>query len=71
MSEHTKVQHTVSFDISAISEEAFAVLRQFEFVAVGDRIDMEEGEFFNFKEEVEAYGLTLPVDGSNPWEKHV
>lgn len=64
--------YTVSFDITETSEEAFAILAQsgYRFEIVGtDRIDMPEEEFFAFKEEVESFGLTLPVDGSSSWEK--
>lgn len=65
------VQWTVSFDKDALDAEGLEVLGGYEHeVYKGARIDMEEGEFFNFREDMAPRGLPLPTDGGDSWGKH-
>ena len=61
---------TVSFEKSDLTDETREVLNDFEFEEYGPtRIDMDEDEFFSYKDALENKGLTAPVDGTNSWAK--
>ena len=65
--------YVISFEKADIDERTFLILKDsgLEFETVGNRIDMEESDFFNFEELCSARGITLPVDGGNSWGKWV
>lgn len=61
---------TVSFEKSDLTDETREVLNDFEFEEYGPtRIDMDESEFFSYKDALENKGLTAPADGLNSWAK--
>lgn len=68
-------QWTVSFEKAALDERGAQVLEGYEYQEVERRgrveVDLEEGEFFSFAEELESIGIQPPVDGSGSWGKQV
>ena len=66
---------TVSMKRAELDPAAAMLLADYEHELVSTRgseeVDMSEEEFFSFQDACAAEGLTLPVDGSNSWAKHV
>ena len=69
------VQWTVSFKKDELEEAGLHILVSYEHVEFkrngAVEIDMEEGDFFNFAEELASVGEKLSTDGSDSWGKHV